>query len=296
MARRPLTAPPAFRAGGRRFRHVTADLVSLAARQAMDGADIVYHLGAQVWQGRGRTAMADMHAANVFGTANIVAADIGAAVLSSSVAVYGAWPDNPLPMDELWPARPNPECPYAQQKLAAEMACSEAAKGPWAAVRLSAVLGPHADARVARSVAAYRLAVPAITGVAQAVQWLDEDDAVDGLLAVGEALRGGGAGVSGQVFNLAPPDWLSAADVARLAGGRVVAVPRTALLGASRLGRAVRLTPFGPDRAALINGPLVVSTSKAAGVLKWRAARSSAEVLCAALSRDWRRAPLNRQP
>jgi nucleoside-diphosphate-sugar epimerase len=260
----------------------------------MDGADIVYHLGAQVWQGRGRTAMADMHAANVLGAANIVGADVGAAVLASSVAVYGAWPDNPLPMDEQWPARPNPECPYAQYKRAAEMACAEVAKGPWSVLRLSAVLGAHADARVARSVAGYRLAVPAIRGTGQAVQWLDEDDAVSGLLAAGDALREGRPGVTGQVFNLAPADWLSAADVAGVAGGRVLAVPRGALMGASQLGRALRLTPFGPDRAALINGPLAVATAKAAQVLNWRAERSSAEVLSAALGRDWRQAPVNR--
>ena len=102
----------------------------------------------------------------------------GAFVLASSVSVYGAWPDNPLPMDEAHPPRPNLECPYAQQKLASERACAELA-GRWVVLRLSAVLGPHADARVARAVRAYRLAVPAIAGAGQALQWLDEADAVE---------------------------------------------------------------------------------------------------------------------
>ena len=36
-----------------------------------------------------------------------------ALVLASSAAVYGAWPDNPLPIDEGHEPHPNVECPYA---------------------------------------------------------------------------------------------------------------------------------------------------------------------------------------
>lgn len=38
----------------------------------------------------------------------------------SSATVYGAWPDNPLPMAEEVPPRPNPELAYAVEKRAAE--------------------------------------------------------------------------------------------------------------------------------------------------------------------------------
>jgi nucleoside-diphosphate-sugar epimerase len=245
-----------------------------------------------------------MRTANLEGTRNMLLARPGAFVFASSVSVYGAWPDNPLPMDEAHKARPNLECPYAQQKLAAERACAELA-GRWVALRLSAVLGPHADARVARAVRAYRLAVPAVAGAGQALQWLDEDDAVEGLLAAGRSLVAGGepragvgsgadGGVDGQVLNLAPSDWLGPGDVAELARSRVLELPRGVLVGMSELMKRLGVTPFGADRAVLIGGPLAMSAAKAHRLLGWQPTKTSAEVLAAALERDWHASPRNR--
>jgi nucleoside-diphosphate-sugar epimerase len=243
-----------------------------------------------------------MRTANLEGTRNMLLARPGAFVFASSVSVYGAWQDNPLPMDEAHKARPNRECPYAQQKLASERACAELA-GRWVALRLSAVLGPHADARVARAVHAYRLAVPAVAGAGQALQWLDEDDAVEGLLAAGRSLLGAGdvdgragGGADGQVLNLAPSDWLGRGDMAELAHSRVLELPRGVLVGMSELMKRLGVTPFGADRAALIGGPLAVSAAKAHRLLGWQPTKTSAEVLVEALERDWHGSPRNRVP
>ncbi len=307
VARRALTRPGALSGsparslpggevpggeGTARIVHTQADLRSPAARSALEGVDVLYHLAAQVWQSRGPGGAFEMHGANVEGTRNMLLARPGAFVLASSVSVYGAWPDNPLPIDEAHPPRPNLECPYAQQKLASERACAELA-GRWVVLRLSAVLGPHADARVARAVRAYRLAVPAIAGAGQALQWLDEADAVGGLLAAGSSLLGDRE-VDGQVLNLAPDDWLGPGDMAELARSRVIELPRGVLVGLSELMRRLGVTPFGADRAALIGGPLAVSPAKAHQLLGWRPTKTSAEVLVAALERDWRASPRNR--
>ena len=167
-------------------------------------------------------------------------------------------------------------------------------------VRLAAVLGPHADARVTRAVHGYRWAVPAVRGAAQAVQWLDEQDAVRGLLQAGRALtaageRAGRPDVAGEVVNLATADWLSADDVAGIAGGHVLALPRRALVLASELSRRAHLTPFGADRASLIGGPLALSIEKAGRLLGWEPRRTSGEVLGAALRQDWQQLPRNRR-
>jgi nucleoside-diphosphate-sugar epimerase len=280
-----------------RLVHVQADLGDAAARRALGGVDVLYHVGAQVWQGEGKAGLERMRRANVDGSRNVVAARPGALVLASSAAVYGAWPSNPLPLREThWP-RPNDECPYAQQKLLAERVCLEGHDRS-AVVRLAAVLGPHADARVTRAVQGYRWAVPAVRGVTQAVQWLDEQDAVRGLLLAGRALTGGPAGgpdVAGEVFNLATGDWLDAHDVAGIAGGRVLTLPRRALVLASELSRWAHVTPFGADRAALIGGPLALSIEKAGRLLGWEPRCSSSEVLRAALQQDWQQLPRNRR-
>ncbi|HXW82137.1 MAG TPA: NAD-dependent epimerase/dehydratase family protein [Acidimicrobiales bacterium] len=301
VARRPLAMPEGYaqvqgQSGpGVRSRlvHTTADLRGPAARDALAGVDLLYHLAAQVWQGDGAAGLEEMYGTNVAGTRNVVSARAGAVVLVSSASVYGAWPDNPLPLEESHEARPNPECPYAWHKLLAERACAREASR-WATVRLSAVLGPHADARVTRAVRGFRLAVPSMAGVTQAVQWLDEAEAVDGLMATGTALLAGDA-VAGEVVNLATADWLTAGDVASLAKSRVVKLPRSMLLAASELGKRYGLAPFGADRAVLIAGPLALSVTKAARVIGWRPVKTSAQVLAAAIRRDWRVSPRNRQ-
>ncbi len=277
VARRPLGPSAAGRGRGRSV-HVCADVRDPLARQALEGVDLLYHLAAQVWQGTGAAGLETMAEVNVEGTRNVLRARPGAVVLVSSAAVYGAWPDNPLPLAEDQRACPNPECPYGGQKLLCEAVCAQE-HGNWSVVRLAAVLGPHADARVARAVRGYRLAVPAVRGVRQAVQWLDEADAVDGLRAVGQALVTPGRGGAGEVFNIATEDWLSAREAARVAGSRVVTVPRRALMAGSRLGKRLGVTPFGADRAVLIGGPLALSVTKASRVLGWQPARSSAQVL-----------------
>jgi UDP-glucose 4-epimerase len=297
VARRPLFPDLVAEATTGRLDHIAADLREPSARQALQGVDLLYHLGAQVWQGRSAAGRDRMYGANVEGTRNVVLARPGALVFVSSAAVYGAWPDNPLPLDEAHQPRPNVECPYALQKLLAETSAQEVARH--VVVRLTAVLGAHADARVARAVHGFRLAVPAISGAAQALQWLDEDDAVDGLLAAGNALlaegNGPGRGVAGEIVNLAPSDWLGAKDVAALARSRVVELPRRLVISGAEVGRLAGLSPFGADRAVLIAGPLALSASKAAQLLGWRATGTSAEVLAAALNKSWDGLPRNRQ-
>ncbi len=273
--------------------HTRADLRQPEARTALEGVDVLYHLAAQVWRKPGPGGLGEMYGANVQGTRNVLLARPGAVVFASSAAVYGAWPDNPRPLSESHMPRPNVQCPYALHKLLAEQA-SAARSGRWAVLRIAAVLGPHADARVARAVRGYRVAVPSVRGHAQAVQWLDESDAVAGLLAAGQALLAG-TEVNGQVLNLATTDWLAAKDVAQLAHSRVIELPLSALVGVSELGKRLRVTPFGADRAVLIAGPLALSVTRAEHLLGWRPSKTSAEVLAAAIARDWHELPHNRQ-
>jgi nucleoside-diphosphate-sugar epimerase len=254
--------------------HTRADLCDPAARVALRGVDVLYHLGFQLWRANGRR---DLGPVNVAGTRNVLAAEPGRVVLASSAAVYGAWPDNPLPITEAHVPRPNAEVRYASDKLDAERLCAEAAPG--VSLRLCAVLGRHADRRVKRSAIGYRLAVPAIRGVNQALQFLDEDDAARALHAAGRSPATG-------TYNVATEDWLTEADIASIAGGRVVRLPRRALLAASEAALRLRLLPFGADRATMLDGPLALDPSAAASALGWRPARSSVEVLTSFLRHD----------
>jgi nucleoside-diphosphate-sugar epimerase len=268
VARRPFPDAPAQTTG--RLVHTQADLRSPQARSALSNVDVCYHLGFQLWQERG--GIAAMRAANLEGAANVVAARPRRVVLASSAAVYGAWPDNPLPIPETHVARPNPECSYAADKLAVERCCEQAA--PTLSLRIAAVLGAGADRRVARSVRGYRLAVPAIRGVTQAVQFVDEDDVVAALVAGARSPATG-------VCNVATEDWLDAPSIARVSGGRVLALRRGLVLHSAEIGRRVGLSPFGADRAVLMAGPLALDPGLARRTLHWVPTRRSEEVLAA---------------
>jgi nucleoside-diphosphate-sugar epimerase len=250
--------------------HTEADLREDAAREALRGVDVLFHLGFSLWRSRDG---ADL---NWDGTRNVLAAGPARVVLASSAAVYGAWPDNPLPLTEdHWP-RPNHQCPYAAEKLRAERLCEDAA--PTLALRIGAVLGPHADPRVAKAVQGYRLGVPAFSGKNEAIQFLDEDDAA-------AALHRAGASAATGLLNIAPADWLNAGGVAQVAGSRAVRLPPKVLLAASEAAYRLKLTPFGADRAILLNGPLALDPARAADTLGWRATRTSAQALASALGR-----------
>jgi nucleoside-diphosphate-sugar epimerase len=263
VARRPLDVVDP------RLVHTEADLRDDAARRALDGVDVLWHLGFALWRG-----IPDAAHINLDGTRNILAARPGRVVFASSAAVYGAWPDNPLPITEdHWP-RPNHACPYASQKLRAERICAETA--PTVSLRIGAVLGPGMDADVRKATLGYRQAVPAIRGVREALQFLHEDDAASALLAAGMHSVVG-------VFNVAPADWLSAEDVARVAGSRVVRLPYRVVVKGSGLAFRLRLLPFGADRSVLINGPLALDPGLASDEFGWSPSRGSAAVLAGVL-------------
>jgi nucleoside-diphosphate-sugar epimerase len=232
--------------------------------------DVLWHLGFALWRS------SDV-AVNDAGTENVLAARPGRLVFASSAAVYGAWPDNPLPLSESCPVRPNRECSYAVDKRANEQRCLDSGV-PTIVLRIGAVLGPHADPAVQKATRGYRVVVPAVRGAQEALQFLDEDSVAGALLAAGRSPFVG-------VVNIAPPDWLSAPDVARVSGGRVVRVPRRALLTLSELAYRAHLLPFGADRSVLVTGPLALSCERAATELGWQASTGSASVLSAALGR-----------
>jgi len=231
---------------------------------------VLWHLGFQLWRDRRDPGGRRASEANRAGTANVLAARPGRVVLASSAAVYGAWADNPLPIPETHGPRPNRECPYAAQKLETERLCAGAAST--AALRISAVLGPHADPMVRRAGAGYRRLVPAVRGARQALQFLHEDDAAEALH------RAGTRRVTG-VVNVATPDWLTEDDVSRLTGGRVVRLPRGLTMAVAEAAWRTRLVGFGADRAVLISGPLALDPRLATVELGWTASRGSAGVL-----------------
>jgi nucleoside-diphosphate-sugar epimerase len=154
-------------------------------------------------------------------------------VLWSSGVVYGAHPDNPVPIAETQPLRPNPDFPAAGV-LAETEQLALASGGPAGrsvtVLRGAGVWAPAWGTFLSRS-----LMAPAIVGVRGSdppQQCLAPADATSALrLAVSGSLEG--------VYNVAPDDWVHASAAAAAAGRRRVQVPqRVAQATAERLWRA----------------------------------------------------------
>ena len=188
------------------------------------------------------------------GTRRSLAATAGAGtvVLWSSGVVYGAHPDNPVPLTETQPARPNPDFPAAgvlaeserialaaggpgglneSERIALEGASGNGASGPSVVVlRGAGVWAPGWGTFLSRT-----LMAPAMVGVRgydPPLQCLAPADAASALvLAVSGRLSG--------IYNVAPDDWVGAREAAKAAGRRRLELPRrVALSTAERLWRA----------------------------------------------------------
>jgi hypothetical protein len=142
-------------------------------------------------------------------------------VYTSSAMVYGAWPNNPVPLTEDAPMRPNPGFDYATAKAECERLALEWREANpsarLAVLRPVTVLGGDDD-RITRLL---RDALPA--GVADPippVQYLHGDDLADAVaLACTAELDG--------VFNVAPDGWMSEEEAKALSAGPVrIRLPR----------------------------------------------------------------------
>ena len=262
-----------------------------ALEQAFAGADVVVHLAFMI---TGNAARATIRAINVEGTLNTfrAAAAAGAKrfVYASSVAAYGFHADNPVPMDEEWPARPAAKLFYAQEKAEIERLLGEESRQhpelELYLLRPPIVLGPNAVgakqilpgplAAVAGMVGpvASRVPIPPVPVLApdHPIQFIHEADVGSAFLQCVVAAGPPGA------YNIAA-DVLTAAEVARTLGLPAVAFPGGVMRQAAR---AISAAPFMPPAAEWVEAlthPAIMDTAKARRELGWTPRRSSAEAL-----------------
>src|SRR5687767_10113183 len=178
---------PGFRPRGLQFHLV--DVAGSDLRPLFEGADVLVHLAGV------HDAIPDedlMARVNVGGTKRVLeaaaAGGVNKVVLVSSAAVYGAWPNNPVPLTEDAALRPNPGFPLGVHKaelerLLAEWALAHSEEGQPAVIttvlRPAFVLGARADHAIARLI---RARVPLTVGGSVApVQFVHEDDATEAI-------------------------------------------------------------------------------------------------------------------
>lgn len=202
----------------------------LASRLA--GVDVLVHLAFVMNPTEDEAEMRDI---NVNGTQNVfncaAESGVGKIIYTSSATVYGAHPDNDVPLTEESPLRANLDLSYAAHKLEVEYIAKEF-RSDHPEVRLTVfrpaiVFGAGVDNAWSRFIEApIRFAVK---DHAPPFQFVHQDDVVAALVfAVFEDLDG--------VFNLAPRGWLTNDEAAGLIGrGRTELSERAAFSLMDRL-------------------------------------------------------------
>ncbi len=251
---------------------VVADPRGPLPPEALAGVDVVVDLAEPSGPRHDEDAA---FARDVSGARHLLAAAEEAGVTRlvhlSSAAVYGAHPDNPVPLTEDCPLRANPDFPWAYHHLLAEELVADwGRRHPKVTV---VVLRPatilSADGAAGRHLA--QPVLPLVRGTSPPVQLLDVDDLVAALhLAVCGDLRG--------AYNVAADGWLTTADLAALLGRPRLEVGEVVAAALARRLWAAGITEGPPGALAYVMYPWVVSSARlhAAG---WAPSRSNREIL-----------------
>lgn len=166
-----------------------------------------------------------MHDINVNGTRNVFEAVRAIRpqrfLMASSATAYGAWDDNPIPMDESWPLRARDDFQYSSDKSVNDAAVQKLGEElsdvavSW--TRPTVIVGPKIDNYLTRLV----MHLPVmflLDGVDTPLQWVHEDDCVAATWAI---LKHSARGP----FNISPPDWVPMSKVAQLTKRRHMKLP-----------------------------------------------------------------------
>jgi len=259
-------------------------------RPAVDsalGADAVVHLAWQEADRRsGAGASGSPPTANLEATRRVLAVasacDVAMLVYLSSAAVYGAWPDNPVPLTEEAVLRPNPGAGEAIARAEAERLIARWADDrpecTVAVLRTAPVVGPGVGAWSTRVMAGKTGAFLSPGDTPR--QFVHVDDVAGAVgFALAHRLRG--------IFNLAPDGWVPASVVRDITGRSPVAfMPPSVARFALRATSAAGLGDLGPEALAFVEHPWVVANDRlrAAG---WEPRFSNEEALVAGRPGSW---------
>jgi UDP-glucose 4-epimerase len=296
MARRGFD--PADR-GWRKTEYRQGDVTDAkSVRELVKGADVVVHLAFAILSASDAT-----RELNVTGSRRVFEESVKAGAericYASSVAAYGFHEDNPDWLTEDVPPRGSAEHPYSQQKAEVEAVLGEVLlehAGTVAYVfRPCIVAGPEAQTLL-QEIPYFRLSEAMPDGVAGLLRSLPllkpviPDPGIRfQLVHEQDVARAFVAGVRGLgqpgPYNLAGSGTLTMSDLADALGWYSVPIPRLAVEATAEI--ATRL-PLAPDSVAWLHSvrkPVLMKTSRARKLLRWRPQHTSRRTLEGMVSR-----------
>lgn len=238
------------------FDQVDVRSPALAAR--LEGVDCLVHLAFVMDPIRDETEMRDV---NVNGSQNVFKcagrAGVRRVVYTSSATVYGAHPDNLVPLTEESPLRANLDFSYAAHKLEVEYVLREFTDEfpdtHVVVLRPAIVFGPNTD-----NAWSHLLELPVLVGVSgykPPLQLVHEED-VARALAWAVSTEAAGA------FNLAADGWLDADEALAISGRRVRFLPEPLAFALAERTWRLGLSEIPPGYLHYAMHPWVVSPAK----------------------------------
>ncbi len=212
------------------------------------GIDVVVHLAAIVSPGRDHNLE---YRVDVEGSRQVIdaclAAGVRRIVVSSSGAAYGYHADSPGWLRESDPVRGNDEFPYSRHKRLVEELLATARQGhpelEQVVFRIGTILGPTVRNQITALWDGRR--VLAIRGSDSHFVFIWVDDVA---AAMARAATDGPAGI----YNVAGDGRLTVHEIAARLGKRTLTISAGLLASALWIGRALRLTPHGPEQVRFL--------------------------------------------
>jgi nucleoside-diphosphate-sugar epimerase len=259
------------------WRVADARTPALAARLA--GVDVVVHTDLDT---AADSDPRERRARNVRGAQTVLtsaaAERIGRVVLLTSAMVYGARPDNPVPLPEDAPLLADNGDTLAGDLLEIEELARRARRvNPGTSVtvaRPAALVGDAGDTLLTRHFEAPRLL--SVRGTAPRWQFCHVDD-------LAAALELAAAGIVTGDFAVSCDGWLSAAEVEALSGLKSVELPARLTFSAAQRLHRLGMTPTPSAELRYMVYPWVVE-SAALHAVGWRPAFSNTEALSVLLA------------
>jgi UDP-glucose 4-epimerase len=245
-----------------------------AVRQLLDGErpDALVHLAFILNPMHDENAMYDV---DVGGTHNVLEAASAAGtqhvLVTSSATAYGAFPDNPVPIDEDWPVRGVPDFEYARDKAESDRLCQLwALRHPdrtMTIVRPCIVFGPNVDNFIVRLWTKQPFQTD-FGSLDQVTQFVHEDDLVEALVTLLTGRHGG-------AFNVAGDGTMTFRECASVAGLKTRRMPVGLARRLAALTWTLRMSETPPGQIRFAIHPWVVSNEKLKRETGWRPRHSS---------------------
>jgi len=226
----------------------------------LTGVDVLVHLAFVIFRSR-KQKKQETDSINVQGTQTLCKAaarqGIRKLVFLSSVMAYGLHPDNPIPLTEDAPLRPNPDNFYSRAKGINERYLDRfvTAHPNLVVTRLRpcTIIGPHAPSKQMDLLTGDSTLVA--RGVEPPIQLVHEDDVAQAVhLTIGRDAPG--------AYNVGGDEPQRLSQLMQVHGGSVHALPFWLVRVLMEIGWRLGLSPLGAEYADLARYPALLNTDK----------------------------------